>query len=177
MKKEGDEIRRRFPRVVMNSIMSIIFWLLSVYVPPTLTSIAIPGIGADASLLVWILLILVMGIFLVRVLSDALVLGDIFTDVLVRRLGVKEERSPKRAARELVYIIIIVLVVTAVSPLLSTIEGYGYYFSIAVTYVGLGLIIVFIYDIGRIIYKIIEEKTETVADHLAEAVQKNKNSG
>ena len=177
MKKEGEEIRRRFPRIVMNSIMALIFWLLSVYVPPTLTSIPIPGIGTDASLLVWILMILVMGIFLVRVLSDALVLGDIFTDVLVRRLGVKEERSPKRAARELVYIIIIVLVVTAVSPLLATIEDYGYYFSVATTYVGLGLIIVFIYDIGRIIYKIIEEKAESVADHLADAVQKNKNSG
>jgi hypothetical protein len=177
MKKEGDEIRRRFPRIVMNLIMAIIFWVISIYVPPTLKSITIPGIGTDASFLMWILTILVMGIFLIRTLSDALVLGDIFTDVLVRRLGVKEERSPKRAAREVVYIIIIVLIITAISPLLSTIEGYGYYFTIAATYIGLGLVIVFIYDIGRIIYKIIEEKAETFADRLAEAVQKNKNSG
>jgi cation transport ATPase len=177
MKNEGEEIRRRFPRIVMNSIMAIIFWVISVYVPPTLKSITIPGIGTDASLLMWILTILILGIFLVRVLSDALVLGDILTDVFVRRLGVKEERSPKRAARELVYIIIIVLVVTAISPLLSTVQDYGYYFTVAATYIGLGLIIVFIYDIGRIIYKIIEEKAESVANHLAEAVQKNKNSG
>jgi hypothetical protein len=178
MKKNGDEIRRRFPRIVMNSIMAIIFWVISVYVPPTLKSIAIPGIGADASLLVWVLTIIVMGIFLVRTLSDALVLGDILTDVLMRRLGVKEERSPKRAARELVYIIIIVLVITAISPLLSTVQDYGYYFTVVATYVGLGLVIIFIYDIGRIIYKIIEEKAETVAGRLADAVQKNnKNSG
>jgi cation transport ATPase len=177
MKNEGEEIRRRFPRIVMNSIMAIIFWAISVYVPPTLKSITIPGIGTDASLLMWILTILILGIFLVRVLSDALVLGDILTDVFVRRLGVKEERSPKRAARELVYIIIIVLVVTAISPLLSTVQDYGYYFTVAATYIGLGLIIVFIYDIGRIIYKIIEEKAESVANHLAEVVQKNKNSG
>jgi cation transport ATPase len=177
MKNEGEEIRRRFPRIVMNSIMAIIFWVISVYVPPTLKSITIPGIGTDASLLMWILTILILGIFLVRVLSDALVLGDILTDVFVRRLGVKEERSPKRAARELVYIIIIVLVVTAISPLLSTVQDYGYYFTVAATYIGLGLIIVFIYDIGRIIYKIIEEKAESVANHLAEVVQKNKNSG
>lgn len=178
MKKNGDEIRRRFPRIVMNSIMAIIFWVISVYVPPTLKSIAIPGIGADASLLVWVLTIIVMGIFLVRTLSDALVLGDILTDVVMRRLGVKEERSPKRAARELVYIIIIVLVITAISPLLSTVQDYGYYFTVVATYVGLGLVIIFIYDIGRIIYKIIEEKAETVAGRLADAVQKNnKNSG
>ena len=161
----------------MNSIMAIIFWLISVYVPPTLKVIIIPGIGTDASLLMWILTILIMGIFLVRVLSDALVLGDIFTDVLVRRLGVKEERSPKRAAREIAYIIIIVLVITAISPLLSTIENYGYYFTVVATYVGLGLVIIFIYDIGRIIYKIIEKKAEAVADRLADAAQKNRNSG
>ena len=161
----------------MNSIMAIIFWLISVYVPPTLKGIIIPGIGTDASLLMWILTILIMGIFLVRVLSDALVLGDIFTDVLVRRLGVKEERSPKRAAREIAYIIIIVLVITAISPLLSTIENYGYYFTVVATYVGLGLVIIFIYDIGRIIYKILEKKAEAVADRLADAAQKNRNSG
>lgn len=161
----------------MNSIMAIIFWLISVYAPPTLRGITIPGIGTDASLLMWILTILIMGIFLVRVLSDALVLGDIFTDVLVRRLGVKEERSPKRAAREIAYIIIIVLLMTAISPLLSTIENYGYYFTVIATYVGLGLVIVLVYDIGRIIYKIIENKAEAVADRLADAAQKNRNSG
>ena len=177
MKKNGDEIRRRFPRIVMNSIMAIIFWVVSIYVPPTLTSITIPGIGADASLLVWVLTIIIMGIFLIRTLSDALVLGDIFTDVLVRRLGVNEERSPKRAAREFIYIIIIVLVITAISPLLSTVQDYGYYFTVVATYIGLGLVILFLYDIGRIIYKIIEEKAETVADRLADAMQKNKNSG
>jgi len=179
MKKEGEEIRRRFPRIVMNLIMALIFWVISVYVPPTLESIAIPGLGTDftASLLIWILTILVMSIFLLRALTDSLVLGDILTDVLVRRLGIKGERSPKRAAREVVYIIIIVLVVTAISPLLSTVTDYGYYFSIATTYIGLGLVIIFIYDIGRIIYKIIEEKAETLADRLVEAVQRNKNSG
>lgn len=161
----------------MNLIMALIFWVISVYVPPTLTSVIIPGIGTDASLLMWILTILVMSIFLLRALTDSLVLGDILTDLLVRRLGVKGERSPKRAAREFVYIIIIVLLVTAISPLLSTIPDYGYYFSVAITYIGLGLVIVFIYDIGRIIYKIIEEKAETLADRLAGAVQRNKNSG
>ena len=177
MKKEGEEIRQRFPRIVMNLIMALIFWVISVYVPPTLESIAIPGLGTDASLLVWILTILVMSIFLLRALTDSLVLGDILTDVLVRRLGIKGERSPKRAAREVVYIIVIVLVVTAISPLLSTFTDYGYYLAVAATYIGLGLVIVFIYDIGRIIYKIIEEKAETLADRLAGAVKRNRNSG
>jgi len=176
MNVKGEEIRRRLPRLVTNVIMAIIFWLVSVFVPPTLEGLTVPGINTQASLLVWILTILVLGIFLIRALSDAMVLGDVLTDALVKKLGVKEERSPKRAAREFAYIIIIVLVVTAVSPLLANIQDVGFYLSTATVYIGLGLIILFIYDIGRIIYKIIEDKADSFADYFAQMKQKNKRS-
>jgi uncharacterized RDD family membrane protein YckC len=176
MKVKGEEIRRRLPRLVTNVIMAVIFWLISVFVPPTLESITVPGINTQASTLVWILTILILGIFLIRALSDAMVLGDVITDVFVKKLGVKEERSPKRAAREFAYIIIIVLIVTAVAPLLANIQDVGFYLSTATVYIGLGLIILFIYDIGRIIYKIIEDKADSFADYFAQMKQKNKSS-
>ncbi len=176
MKVEGEEIRRRLPRLVTNLIMAIIFWIVSVFVPPTLESFTVPGINIQATTLVWILTIIILGIFLIRALSDALVLGDVITDVLVKKLGVKEKRSPKRAAREFAYIIIIVLIVTAVAPLLEQIPDFGFYLSTATVYLGLALIILFLYDIGRIIYKIIEEKADSFADLLAQRAQKNKNS-
>ena len=176
MRSKGEEIRRRLPRLVTNVIMAIIFWLVSVFIPPTIPSQVVPGINIEASTLIWIFTIIIVAIFLIRALSDALVLGDVLTDVLVRRLGVKEERSPKRAAREFAYIIIIVLIVTATSPLLGTIQDVGYYLSTATVYIGLGLIIVFIYDIGRIIYKIIEDKADALADRFTQARQKDKSS-
>jgi hypothetical protein len=177
MKNKGEEIRRRLPRLVTNLVMAIIFWLISVFIPPTLADLIVPGINIEASFLVWVLTILVLGIFLIRALSDALVLGDVLTDVLVKRLGVKEERrSPKRAAREVAYIIITVLIVTALSPLLANIQDVGYYLSTATVYIGLGLIIIFIYDIGRIIYKVIEDKADSLADYFVQK-QKGKNSG
>ena len=166
-----EEIRRRLPRLVTNLIMAIIFWVMSVFIPPTLPSLVIPGINTEASVLVWILLIIIMAIFLIRALTDALVLGDVFTDVLTRRLGVREETASKKAAKEVVYIIVIVLVVTAASPLLLSIQDVGYYLSIAITYIGLGLVVLFIYDIGRTVYKIIEERAESLADYLTQAKQ------
>lgn len=175
MKVKGEEIRRRLPRLVTNLIMAIIFWLISMFIPPTLPSLIIPGINTEAYLLVTILTMIVMGIFLIRALTDALVLGDVMTDVITKKLGVKEEQKSKRAAREFVYIIVIVLIVTAVSPLLATIQDVGYYLSTATIYIGLGLIILFIYDIGRLVYKIIEEKAESFADYVAQMKQ-NKNS-
>jgi hypothetical protein len=175
MKVEGEEIRNRLPRLVTNLVMAVIFWVISIFVPPTLEGVLLPGINIEASLLVWIFMIIVLAIFLIRALSDALVLGDVFTDVLMKRLGVKEERSPKRAARDFVYIIVIMLIVTAVSPLLATIQDVGFYLHAAIVYIGLGLIIILIYDIGRIVYKIIEEKADSFADHFAKARQKKKN--
>jgi p-aminobenzoyl-glutamate transporter AbgT len=122
-------------------------------------------------MLVWLLTMVIMVIFLIRALTDALVLGDVLTDVLVRKLGVNEEKASKRAAREFVYIIVIVLIVTAVSPLLATVQDVGYYLSTATVYIGLGLVILFIYDIGRTVYKIIEEKAESFADYFAQMKQ------
>ena len=174
MKEKGEEIKKRLPRLFMNIILGFIFWMMSVFIPPTLSEIIIPGLGTQASFLIWILMIVIMGIFLIRVLSDALILGDIFTDVFVNKIGIKEERSPKRAAREVVYIIVIVLVVTAISPIVSTVQDYGFYLSTIVTYVGLGLVIVFIYDIGRILYTIIENKAEAIAEQLTKPQKKKK---
>jgi hypothetical protein len=176
MRSKEEEIRHRLPRLVTNVIMAIIFWLVSVFIPPTIPSQAVPGINIEASTLIWVFTIIIVAIFLIRALSDALVLGDVLTDVLVRRLGVKEERSPKRAARDFAYIIIIVLIVTAASPLLGTIQDVGYYLSTTTIYIGLGLIIVFIYDIGRIIYKIIEDKANAFADRFTQPKQKDKSS-
>jgi hypothetical protein len=174
MREKGEEIKKRLPRLFMNIIFGFIFWMMSVFIPPSLSEITIPGIGTQASFLIWILMIVIMGIFLIRVLSDALILGDIFTDVFVNKIGIKEERSPKRAAREVVYIIVIVLVVTAISPIVSTVQDYGFYLSTVVTYIGLGLVIVFIYDIGRILYTIIENKAEAIAEQLTKPQKKKK---
>ena len=171
MKNRGEEIRRRLPRLVTNLIMTIIFWIISVFVPPTLPTLVIPGIDVEAHTLVWILTMVIMVIFLIRALTDALVLGDILTDTIIKKLGIKEEKSSKRAAKEIVYIIVVVLVVTAVAPLLETIENVGIYLSAVTVYFGLGLIILFIYDIGRTVYKIIEDKAESFADYVSQTRQ------
>ena len=157
--------------MVTNMIMAVIFWLMSVFIPGTLPSLIVPGINTEASTLVWILLIVILAIFLIRALTDALVIGDVFTDVLTKKLGVKDETASKRAAREVVYIIAIVLVVTAVSPLLLGVQEVGYYLSTATVYIGLGLVILFIYDIGRTVYRIIEERAESLADYFTQARQ------
>lgn len=171
-----EEIRIRFPRIVMNLVMALIFWIIIAFVPQTVSNVVAPGLNVNVDFLVWIVGMVLIIIFLVRALADALVLLDILTDAFVRKIGAKEKRSPKRALRDLIYIIVILLVATAVSPILTTVKDVGNLLRTATTYITLGLIIILIYDIGRVLYKLIEQQAQSLADHLAKKAEKINNS-
>jgi len=172
----SEEIRQRFPRLTMSLVMAVIFYLVNVFVPPLLGGIQLPGINLNAGTLIGAISLIFTAIFLIRTLSDGLVLSDILTDIFVKRLGIKEERSPKRAARDAIYIIVIILVATALFPIINTLEqNVREPLSMATTYVALGMILVLIYDIGRILYRIVERKAESVADSIAKMTDKVKN--
>ena len=156
----------------MSLVMAVIFWIISVIVPPTVRDIMIPGLSVNAGALVGIIAWLFTAIFVIRALSDALTLSDIVTDIIVKRLGIKEERSSKRAARDAIYIIVIILVATALYPLLGTLEDIGTILTTVTTYISLGIILILIYDMGRILYRMIEQRAESVADRLAKMADK-----
>ena len=162
----------------MSLVMAVIFGLIYFFVPPLVEEVPVPGINLiNADTIVGTIALIFTAIFLIRALSDAIVLSDILTDIFVKRLGIKEERSPRRAARDAIYIIAVLLVTTALQPLISTLElGIAEPLSIITTYVALGIIIVLFYDIGRILYRIVERKAESVADGLVKMSDKKKNS-
>jgi hypothetical protein len=177
MGKIGDEVRRRVPRLTMSLVIAIIFWAVGLVVPQTVSNIMIPGIDTNAGFLISTVTIVIAAIFLIRALSDALFLGDIVTDIIVRRLGIKEERSPKRAARDVIYIIVIILIATAILPVVSALENYlriGSWPTIITILAALGIIVILIYDVGRILYRIIEQRAESLADRLAKMVEQGK---
>jgi len=176
MSKIREEIRRRVPRLTMSLLIAIIFFAISIAIPPTISNILLPGLNMNAGFLVWIITMAITAIFLIRALSDALVLGDIVTDIIIRRMGIKGERSPKRAARDLIYIIVIILIATAILPVVNALGGdIRTWITIITIYVALGIILILIYDIGRILYRIIEERAELLADRLSKIAEQNRN--
>ncbi len=169
----GEEVRRRFPRLTMSLVMAIIFLMISIVVPQTaISDIVIPGLDLNAGFLIGTITWFFAAIFLIRALSDALILSDIVTEIIVKRLGIKEERSSRRAARDAIYIIMIILVATALYPLLDTLDDVGSILTTVTTYIALGIILVLIYDMGRILYRMIEQRAESVADRLAKIAEK-----
>lgn len=145
---------------------------MGVLAPPIVRGIMVPGINVDAGWLVQITTTLIWVIFLIRAMADALVLADIVTDAIVGRLGVKEERSLKRAAKDAIYIIIAILLAAASLPFLRSIQQIGDLLAAAVSLVTLGFFILLMYDIGRILYRVLEKRAEGVAEWLVEAVER-----
>jgi cation transport ATPase len=175
-KSIGEEVRRRFPRLTMSLVMAIIFLMISIVVPQTMISdVMVPGLNLNAGFLIGTITWLFAAIFLIRALSDALILSDIVTDIIVKRLGIKEERSSRRAARDAIYIIAIILVATALYPVLGTIGDIGNTLTTVTTYVALAIILLLIYDIGRILYRMVEQRAESMADRLAKMAERSKN--
>jgi Zn-dependent protease with chaperone function len=79
------------------------------------------------------------------------------------------------AARDAVYVVAIVLVATALCTLLGTLGEIGNTLTTVTMYVALGIILVLIYDMGRIVYRVIERRAESVADRLAKMAERNRN--
>jgi MFS family permease len=172
----SEEIRNRFPRLTMSLVMAIIFYLINSFVPGMLEDVNLPGLGMNAGTLIGTIALIFTAIFLIRTLSDALVLSDVVTDIFIRRLGIKEERSPKRAVRDLIYIIVVILITTALQPLISTFDpAIETPVAAATIYIALAIILILIYDIGRILYRIVERKAESMADGLAKMTDRMKN--
>jgi len=158
----SEEIRYRLPRLIANVAIALAFAGMSYIVLWTLNSIS-----TEIVFLLQIGLLLAAGIFLVRTLFDALKIVDKVTGLFVRRLGIKEGWSRQRIFKDTIYIVAILLVAAAIFPLFSNLSNFGPLLQKITTYAALGLILLFVYDIGRTFYRITEKKANLVANRLS----------
>jgi len=158
----SEEIRYRLPRLIANVAIALAFAGMSYIVLWTLNSVS-----TEIVFLLQIGLLLAAGIFLVRTLFDALMIIDKATGLFVRLLGIKEGWSRQRVFKDTTYIVAILLVAAAVFPLLSNLSTFGPLLQEITAYAALGLILLFVYDIGRTFYRITEKKANSVANRIS----------
>ncbi len=143
--------------MVFLTMSFIVLWTLS-------------GISTEIVFLSQIGLLLAAGLFLVRTLFDALVIIDKATGLFVRRLGIKDGCSRQRIFKDTVYVVAILLVAAAIFPLFSRLPNYGPLLQEITTYAALGLLLLFVYDIGRTFYRITENKANSVANRISSSI-------
>ena len=172
MNAVSEEIRYRLPRLIANVALALVFSAMSYIVLWTLNSIS-----TEITFLLQIGLLLVAGIFLVRTLFDALAIIDNATGLFLRHLGIKEGWSRQRVFKDTIYIVAILLVAAAIFPLLSNLSTFGPLLQEITTYAALGLILLFVYDIGRTFYRITEKKANSVANRFSNSSNEEKING
>ena len=156
------EVRDILPRLIANISIALAFVGMSFIVLWTLN-----GISTEIVFLLQIGLLLAAGIFLVRTLFDVLTIFDNITGLFLRLLGIKEGWSRQRIFNDTIYIVVILLVAAGLFPLLRNLSTYGPLLHEIITYAALGLIFLFVYDIGRTFYRITEEKAISVSNRIS----------
>ena len=157
-----DEIRYTIPKLVANLSLALLFWLMSYF-----TSVTLTRFSNEAGFLSQLGLLLTAGIFLVRALFDALTIVDKMTKSFLKRLGIKEEWSRQRILKDIIYIVVTLLVTAAIFPIFTELSEFNSLLQQVTTYAALGLILLFVYDIGRTFYKITEKTANLVADRIS----------
>ena len=170
MNAVSEEIRYRLPRLIANVAIALAFAGMSYIVLWTLNSIS-----TEIVFLLQIGFLLAAGLFLVRTLFDALTLVDKVTGLFVRHLGIKDGWSRQRIFKDTIYIVAILLVAAAIFPLFSNLSTFGPLLQKITTYAALGLILLFVYDIGRTFYRITEKKANSVANRISSNEEKKIN--
>ena len=157
-----EDLRYRAPKLVANVAIALVFVGMSYIVLWTLN-----GISTEIVFLLQIGLLLAAGIFLVRTLFDALTIVDNVSGLFLRLLGIKDGWSRQRIFKDTIYIVGIFLVAATIFPLLSNLSTFGSLLQEITTYAALGLIILFVYDIGRTFYRLTEKKAYSVANRFS----------
>ena len=158
----SEEIRYTLPKMIANVVLATVFWAIS-----HISLITLNSINPEIAFLLQLGLLLAAGIFLVRTLFEALTVVDKVTGLFLRRLGIKEGWSRQRIFQDTIYIVVILLVAAAISPLFSNLSNFGALLQEITTYAALGLILLFVYDIGRTFYRITEKKANSVANRIS----------
>jgi hypothetical protein len=157
-----EEIRFRLPKLVANLVLALLFWIMSY-----LASVTLNNFSNEAGFLSQLGLVLAAGIFLVRTLFDALTIVDKVTKSFLRRLGITEERSRQRVLKDILYIVAALLVAAATFPIFTKLSNFNPLLQQITTYAALGLILLFVYDIGRTFYRITEKTANSVANRIS----------
>ncbi len=165
------EIKKRFPHIVINLTMALLFWIISQIGPVFLKDITIPGVSIEplnnAGFIFRATATLIAVIFVIGAVPDISVFIDIISKVIFKRLGIKEEKPLKRMGRDFVYIILALLLAAAISPFVDSMPQIGEYLAVIISLGLLAIFLILVYDIGRILYVVIQEKAQKVADRIA----------
>ena len=161
MNSVGQDFKEKLPRLVANIVLALAFGATG-----ALSSAVFTGVAEGVGFYPWLIFTLVGGAFLVRVLFDVVTVGDRTVQLLLKRLGIQQQLSKRRLAKDVMCIIVTMLVTAAIFPFFTTVGAIGIVIQSATAVVAIGVVFLFVYDIARAFHQIFQEKARAVGDWL-----------
>jgi hypothetical protein len=177
MEKEtlSSEVRLRVPRIIFNLIKAIIMLFIIEYVLPLFISpkIIIPLISIEINLLLRGASLIIIIYYGYSILRDIMILSEKSVSLIVKWFGIiEEETSLKRAAKDVIWIIAVLLSSAAILPLISGLPNIPPWFNILAGIFFFLLVFVFIYDFVKTIYGFSKKRIDKFTIMISSKVEK-----
>ena len=164
-----EEILYQLPKIVSNLALALILWVARYIFLVTLNTV-----NAEHVFLLQMGLLIVTWIFLVRALFNALTVVDRLTGFFLKCLGIKDGWSRQRILKDILYIVALLLAAAALFPLFNILSNFEPILGQITTYFTLGMIFLFVFDIGGTVYRITEKKADSIANRISNSRKEEK---
>ncbi|HID91447.1 TPA: hypothetical protein EYP44_05765 [Candidatus Bathyarchaeota archaeon] len=175
------ELIKRLPRLAANITLAFGFYMITFLVSSLFTAFnpVLPIVNVSISELVRLVLFAAIALSGVMIVADLMWLIDVGSSLLITRLpGMKGEgeASIRRALKDVVYIIVVILIVWPILPIsseaLSGVPLFGGYVSSAASFIVLGVVLFLLYDVSRTIHSIVSTRAAGIADLITSRIAK-----
>lgn len=123
-----------------------------------------------------IMLLAIVGVLLYSIFGDIIAILDPrskLTKVLLKGLASDHVTLAKRAAYDLLIMVVLLIIAVALIPILNSIPGIGTYLATALPFLVLAIVVFVFWDLGKIFLREIERLVDFIAEKIEEAEKKN----
>jgi len=176
VKPLSHEIRQRLPRIVLDFVAIILVLLVAFVVIPMAFAISfiVPVVGLSVGLAVSVIFLVILAILAVRILRDITVMVHHGSNMLAEAVPGLEEHHQnliRKVIRDFFSVVVILILFYVLTPFVVLIPGIGASFAAAIPIILAAVVVIFLYDAGRLIYDEIAKAVHVVADRVASTVE------
>jgi hypothetical protein len=167
----AEEVKKRVLRITFNSTVLVVLAIaLNITIPGALAVIsAIPAEGLSLSTALMLVLVVVMAFQALRIILDLIRIVDLFSEFLVKHIpGLRTEGkvSVVKAFKEIIIVIVLIMVTTAIYPFTLLVPEFAPWLSIGVSITSIIVSIILLYDAGKTLYAVCQSGLEFVIDRI-----------
>jgi len=172
------EIRERLPRIILDFV-AIILTLIAAYIILPIAnaiSFSIPAIGLSVGLMIAVIFLVILTILVVRILRDTAAMIHLGSHMLSKAVPGLEEphvNLVRKVTRDFFFVIVVVILFYVVTPFIVLIPGVGASLAAAIPLILAAIVVILLYDAGRLLYDEIAKAVHKVTEKVASVVEES----